>query len=134
MTDTPPEGFARHFRQSPVTDPWEPLWSKQDGERFILALKVSDHHCNSRGLLHGGVISALADNAMGLSCVLRAKVPVPLVTISMSIDFLSVAPLGSWLEFTATPTKIGKTTCFAAVEAVTGGKMIARATGVFQIA
>jgi acyl-coenzyme A thioesterase PaaI-like protein len=26
-------------------------------------------HCNSRGFVHGGVIAALADNAMGLSFV-----------------------------------------------------------------
>jgi uncharacterized protein (TIGR00369 family) len=133
MIENPPEGFIRHFRQSPVTDPWEPLWSKQVGSSFVLALEVRDAHCNSRGLLHGGVISTLADNAMGLSCVLQAEVPMPLVTISMSIDFLSVAPLGAWLEFIATPTKIGKNTCFASVEVVTGGKLVARATGVFQI-
>jgi uncharacterized protein (TIGR00369 family) len=133
MSDAPPDGFSRHFRQSPVTDPWEPLWSKQDGERFVLTLKVSEQHCNSRGLLHGGVISALADNAMGLSCVVQAQVPFSLVTISMSVDFLSVAPIGSWLEFIATPTKVGRSTCFASVEAVTDGKLVARATAVFQV-
>ena len=24
----PPEGFAPHFRKSPLTDPWEPLYSR----------------------------------------------------------------------------------------------------------
>jgi uncharacterized protein (TIGR00369 family) len=134
MSEAAPAGFARHFRQSPVTDPWEPLWSKRDGSRFVLGLKVGPQHCNSRGLLHGGVISTLADNAMGLACVLQAEEPIPLVTISMSIDFLSIAKTGSWIEFVATPTKIGKTTCFASLEASSAGKLVARATGVFQIA
>jgi hypothetical protein len=26
-----PEGFERHFRQSLLTGPWEPLYSKRDG-------------------------------------------------------------------------------------------------------
>jgi acyl-coenzyme A thioesterase 13 len=65
---------------------------------------------------------------------LQAEEPIPLVTISMSIDFLSMANTGSWIEFVATPTKIGKTTCFASLEASSAGKLVARATGVFQIA
>jgi hypothetical protein len=27
----PPVGFCRHFRQSPLTDPWEPLYSCREG-------------------------------------------------------------------------------------------------------
>jgi uncharacterized protein (TIGR00369 family) len=133
VTDQIPDGFTRHFRQSPVTDPWEPLWSRQEPNKFTLALRVSTQHCNARGLLHGGVISALADNAMGLSCVLAADATFSLVTVSMSLDFLAMAPMAAWLEFTATPTKLGRTMCFASVEALADGKLIARATGVFQI-
>jgi hypothetical protein len=30
MTSTEiPEGFEPHYRQSPLTDPWEPLYSKR---------------------------------------------------------------------------------------------------------
>jgi uncharacterized protein (TIGR00369 family) len=128
-----PDGFARHFRQSPVTDPWEPLWSRTDNDRFILALRVKGAHCNSRGLLHGGVISALADNAMGLSCVLAGGKNFSLVTVNLSLDFLGMAATGAWLEFVATPTKIGKSLCFASVDVFSDNKMIARGTGVFHV-
>jgi uncharacterized protein (TIGR00369 family) len=133
MTDKIPQGFKRHFRQSPATDPWEPLWSKAEDGQFILALRVADPHCNARGLLHGGIISALADNAMGLSCVIASADAFSLVTVSLSLDFLGMAPIGAWLEFVAKPTKIGRTMCFASVEAVAEGKILARATGVFHI-
>jgi uncharacterized protein (TIGR00369 family) len=133
VTDQVPDGFERHFRQSPATDPWEPLWSKSSDGHFILALHVAHAHCNARGLLHGGIISALSDNAMGLSCVIATDNAFSLVTVSLSLDFLGMAKVGAWLEFIAKPTKIGRTMCFASVEAFTGGKIIARATGVFHI-
>ena len=66
-----PDGYERHFRTSPLTDPWEPLYSKADNGAIILALRIRQAHCNSRGFAHGGLMSALADNAMGLSLIER---------------------------------------------------------------
>src|SRR5713101_6907570 len=31
-------GFKRHFRQSPLTDPWEPLYSKRTDKAVIIGL------------------------------------------------------------------------------------------------
>ena len=66
-----PPGFERHFRQSPVTDPWEPIYSRKTSDVVVLGLVAEAAHTNSRGFVHGGLISALADNAMGLSCARR---------------------------------------------------------------
>ena len=68
MSAGPPEGFAPHFRKSPVTDAWEPLYSRKQDGVVQIGLTIRAAHCNSRGLPHGGVIATLADNAMGLSC------------------------------------------------------------------
>ena len=73
MTDTPaiidiPDGFEPHFRKSPLTDPWEPLYSKRTDKAVIIGLRLAKPHTNGRGLVHGGLITALADNAMGYSC------------------------------------------------------------------
>ncbi len=64
---TIPEGFAPHFRKSPVTDPWEPLYSRLVEGTVQIGFHAAAAHCNSRGFVHGGVIAALADNALGLS-------------------------------------------------------------------
>ena len=41
-TDAPiadiPEGFEPHFRKSPMTDPWEPLYSKRTDKAVIIGL------------------------------------------------------------------------------------------------
>ena len=68
MTDAPniPEGFEPHFRQEPAHRPWEPIYSKTTDKAVILGLRLAKPHTNGRGLIHGGLIAALADNAMGL--------------------------------------------------------------------
>ncbi|MFN7323628.1 MAG: PaaI family thioesterase [Sphingomonadales bacterium] len=129
---TIPPGFERHFRQSPVTDPWEPLYIKRSGPDFILALRIDRQHCNARGLLHGGVISALADNAMGLSCILQME-NVSALTVNLAVDFLHVGKIGHWLEVRARPDKLGRTLSFANARIFADDDLIARASATFRI-
>ncbi len=135
MADLPvPEGFEHHFRQSPLTDPWEPLYSRSDGERFHLGLHVDRPHCNSRGKAHGGLISALADNAMGIACVAAAdRQGGGAVTVQVSLDFIGSVELGQWLEVSAEPTKVGRTLAFAEARITADGELVGRATAVFRM-
>lgn len=130
---TPPPGFARHFRQSPLTDPWEPLWSIRDGDAFILALEIATPHTNARGLAHGGLIAALADNAMGLACVLAGEGLGGVVTVNLSVDLIGSAKIGDWLSFRATPLRIGRSLAFAECEIAAAERRVARASAVFAV-
>ncbi|MBX7484123.1 PaaI family thioesterase [Qipengyuania qiaonensis] len=131
-SDPVPPGFERHFRKSPVTDPWEPLFVRQDGGTFSLGLRIAAAHSNARGLLHGGVISALADNAMGLACVMQMERSSAL-TVSLSVDFLSIGRIGQWLEVRAVPAKLGRTLAFADARIEADREMIAKAAATFRI-
>ena len=86
-TDIPP-GFEPHYRKSPLTDPWEPLYSKRTDKAVIIVLRLAKPHTNGRGLIHGGLIGALADNAMGHSCAHQMGGVSSLVTISLAVDFI----------------------------------------------
>ena len=77
----PPEGFSRHFRRSPLTDPWEPLYSRNTGDAIFFGLHVAAPHTHSRGFAPGGLISALAHHAMALSCGLKLATALGLVTV-----------------------------------------------------
>ncbi|MEM6440390.1 MAG: PaaI family thioesterase, partial [Pseudomonadota bacterium] len=110
----PPAGFERHFRRSAVTDPWEPLWSRRaaptaaaapTGDAPLplqLGVRLGPRHCNSRGFVHGAVIAALADNAMGLTYVLASREAgrdlSGAVTVSLNIDYAATARAGQWLQ------------------------------------
>src|SRR5205085_12236391 len=96
VTDIP-EGFERHFRQSPLTDPWEPLYSKRTDKAITLGLRLARPHTNARGMVHGGLIAALADSAMGHSCGVQLGGTSSLVTVSLAVDFVGMAQVGQWL-------------------------------------
>lgn len=137
MAQHPPAGFEPHTRRSPLTDPWEPLYACKSEDRIVLGLTVASPHTNSRGLLHGGLIAALADNAMGLSCgavLARDGAPASgLVTVSLAVDYLGKADIGDWLEFDTDFVRAGRTLCFAGAAVTAKGQPIARAHATFRV-
>ena len=133
MTDNPPDGFARHFRRSPLTDPWEPLFSRRAGGVVAMGFHATEAHANSRGFVHGGMIAALADNAMGLSCGEGLGAPVSLLTVSLGLDYLGSARLGQWVEITPKLNRLGSTLCFAEAMVTADGAPCAKAHGTFRV-
>lgn len=129
----PPEGFAPHYRKSPLTDAWEPLYSRNTGQAVHIGLWLDARHTNSRGLAHGGLITALSDNAMGLSCGLNVENTAGLVTVGLAIDFLSSATTDQWLEVKPEVVKVGGTLAFAQCLITVDGKLCARANASFSI-
>jgi len=128
-----PEGFEHHFRKSPLTDPWEPLYSKRSERAVILGLRLAKPHTNARGLIHGGLIAALADNAMGYSCAHVMGGASSLVTIGLAVDFIGAAEVGQWLAVESDVIKTGSTICFAQSFIKADDVVIARANGTFRV-
>jgi uncharacterized protein (TIGR00369 family) len=129
----PPMGFAPLARRSPLTEPWRPIYSRETPRAVVLGLYVREAHCNSRGFAHGGLICALADAAMGYSCV-RVGGRDGLVTVSLGLDYLSPAMEGQWLEFDTVFVKPGRTLSFAQAFVTVDGQPCARANAVFRVA
>jgi uncharacterized protein (TIGR00369 family) len=128
-----PEGFEPHFRKSPFTDPWEPLYSKRTEKAVIMGLRLAKPHTNARGLIHGGLIASLADNAMGYSCAQATGWVSSFVTISLSIDFTGSAEIGQWLSVESDVIRTGSTICFAQSLIKANDVVIARASGTFRV-
>ncbi|MFT4119874.1 PaaI family thioesterase [Bradyrhizobium sp.] len=134
MTSTDiPAGFEPHFRKSPLTDPWEPIYSRKTDRAVIIGLRLAQPHTNARGLIHGGLIASLADNAMGYSCALVTDWTTSFVTISLAIDFVGSAGIGQWLAVESDVIKTGSTICFAQSLVKADDAVIARASGTFRV-
>jgi len=128
-----PGGFERHYRQSPLTDPWEPLYSKRTDKAVIIGLRLAKPHTNGRGLIHGGLIATLADNAMGHSCAHVMGSASSLVTIGLAVDFIGTAQVGQWLAVESDVIRTGSTICFAQSLIKADDAVIARANGTFRV-
>ncbi len=134
MTDTIPDGFTRHTRSSPLTEPWEPIYAKATDRAVLLGLRLARPHTNSRGLAHGGLITSLADNAMGLSCGQVLGGGTRLLTVNLSVDFLGSAQVGQWLQIDSEVIKTGSRLCFAQALITADGVPCARANATFSVA
>ena len=132
MTRDIPEGFTPHFRKSGLTDPWEPLYSRNTGDAIRIGLRAGPAHANSRGFVHGALISALADNAMGLSCGLSLDGIAGLVTVGLSLDYLSTARLDQWLEIRPVVLRTGKNLSFCSATIHADEALCARANATFR--
>src|SRR5260221_10392457 len=98
MTTTDiPAGFVPLARRSPLTDPWEPLYSKHTDKAVIIGLRLAKPHTNGRGLIHGGLIAPLAHAAMGPSFAHPMGGGAALGTILPAVDFFGSPPGGQWL-------------------------------------
>jgi uncharacterized protein (TIGR00369 family) len=133
MTDMIPAGFEPHFRKSPFTDPWEPLYSKRTEKSVHVGLRLAKPHTNARGLIHGGLIASLADNAMGYSCAQATGWTTTFVTISLAVDYVGSADIGQWLAVECDVIKTGSTICFAQALIKADDVVIARANGTFRV-
>lgn len=137
MSDEAPEGFELFTRSSPLIDPWRPLYMQRQSDRMVLGLHLREPHTNSRATAHGGLIAALADQAMGMSCGVKLHVDGVAIsnlwTTSLAIEYLGVTKLGQWLAFDTTFARVGKTFCYAECNVTADGETIARAHANFRV-
>jgi uncharacterized protein (TIGR00369 family) len=134
MTDTEiPAGFAPIFRTSPFLETIGPLYSAGAGASLMIGLRVQEKHTNARGALHGGVLAAVADVALGYGLATSTEPPTSMVTANLCVDFAGSAHIGDWLETSLDIQKIGARMAFANVYFSSGTERIARASGVFLV-
>jgi uncharacterized protein (TIGR00369 family) len=135
--DDAPEGFELFTRPSPLLDPWRPIYARADADRLLLGLHLREAHTNSRATAHGGLIAALADQAMGMSCGVKLRASgvniTNLWTVSLSIDYLGAAQVGQWLVFDTIFAHVGKTLCHAECDVAADGVTIARGRASFRV-
>ncbi|WP_422020861.1 PaaI family thioesterase [Pyruvatibacter mobilis] len=104
---------------------------KTEGEQRYGFL-VEKRHCNPYGMLHGGMLSTVADTLLG-SVVYHATGGVPIATIYLNTEFIGAAREGDWVEGVATLRKKGRRVVFTQGEFHVGDKLIASSAGAWAI-
>jgi acyl-coenzyme A thioesterase PaaI-like protein len=127
-----PAGFEPIFRLSEYTELIGPLYSCKDETGLRLGIRFEAKHGNSRGKAHGGMISTLADLAMGYNLAFSEVPPRPFLTVNLNVDFLGHIEIGDWVEVCVEIDKKGKSMAFARCEFMAEGRIVARATAVFK--
>ncbi len=133
---TIPEGFEPMPTHGPAVDAWRPLYLRKSGGTVLLATVVRDALCNSHKLAHGGVIAALADQAMGQAYAIAFRAAHGelrgLLTLQMALDYIAAAEIGTWLQFEPRVVLNGKSRGIVDCLATADGMLVARAHAVFR--
>ncbi|NND68850.1 MAG: PaaI family thioesterase [Halioglobus sp.] len=93
-----PEGFEELPAGLGFTDCLKPCYRYATDTEIRFGLVVLQQHANMLGIAHGGVLMTLADIVCG-NCVNMARgVPAGSPTINLSMDYVSAARQGQWIE------------------------------------
>jgi uncharacterized protein (TIGR00369 family) len=120
-----------------VSPAWEWLGlrdvAQEDGVAVVEMTATGDM-ANSAGFVHGGMISALADSAMGRA--LRTIKPgvVRSMSFDLKLSFISAAKVGETLRATGRVVHAGRRTAVTECRVEgPGGRLVAIASGTFAI-
>ena len=108
------------------------LVSVGDGQAEV-AMSLRPQHFNPQGIVHGGIISAIADTSIGLA--LRSKLPAGQThrTAQLNVHFLAKGE-GDRLVGRGRSGHLGRRMGYGEAEVLdAGGRVLARATATFIV-
>ena len=127
-----PAGFVRRVSGGPYFRALGDIyWRPLDSGGAVIALRVAESHLNIQGFTHGGMLTTLADGALGINIALARGHRGGQVTVSLTADFLASARLGDWLEAHVTVTRMGQRLAYANCDLKVGHRHILRSSAVF---
>ena len=107
-----------------------PIWRNGDAQFGFL---VEPKHLNFADIVHGGMLTTLADQAMGMTA-LRSTGNKPHATIELNIQFVGAVRLGEFVEAHCEVVRLTRAIIFMQCKVVVGTRWVANATGIWKIA
>ena len=91
-----PPGFRELTEAAGFAAANGPWFEKIESGRAIRGFRPGPRHANALGIVHGGMLAAFLDSAMGTAVfhTLQRRC----VTLKLSIDYLGPGRLGDWLQ------------------------------------
>jgi acyl-coenzyme A thioesterase 13 len=102
--------------------------------RVVMSIKLEDRHMNPGGVVHGGVLTTLMDEATAHTIATVRGLEGPLATVDMNASVLSGARPGDELECEARALRVGSAVAFAEAEVRRRGRGDLVAKGRFTYA
>jgi acyl-CoA thioesterase len=99
----------------------------------VVEMTPSADMANHAGFVHGGMISTLADSAMGRSLRTIKPAVVRSMSFDLKLSFISAAKVGEALRATAHIVHAGRRTAVAECRVEAAGRLVATASGTFAI-
>ena len=130
---TSDEGFEPANFTAGFLDYGGPYLLKPLEDRTLVGLRLDEQHRNYRDAAHGGVLATMADVALSYQAFSSEEPPVPLVTSSLTVNYLSPAIIGHWIVADAVIDRIGGRGAHVTGKIYDGETILATMSGVFTL-
>lgn len=107
-----------------------PLFRGQVNGGYTMGFRVEDHHTNGMTNAHGGMLMSFADMAWGH--IVSVETSSYWVTVRLTLDFLSSAHLGEWVEGASEVLSRADSLYVVRGRIWTGERTLITGTGVFK--
>ncbi len=129
----PPEGFVPALLGGTFATHNGPLFARWHESRLQLGFRVGPTHVNPGKACHGGMLCTFADILISTAAQYQTDIPRQfLPTISLQMDFIAVAPLGSWVQGQAEVLRVTRNLIFSQGLVHADGVLALRTSGVFK--
>ncbi|MCL4522517.1 MAG: PaaI family thioesterase [Acidobacteria bacterium] len=125
--------FARRIRDSNSGRLFGFQLESAEPGRAVILMRVRPKHRQVHGVVHGGILAALADTSAGVACYMLLPRGTRLATIEMKINYLEPVEKGT-IRAEARVLRKGRTTAVAECDVRdTSGLLVAKALLTFSI-
>lgn len=129
-----PAGFEPWPAKGPFLHAVAKMFVSGTADAPVFGIRVEHGHCNGRGVAHGGFIATLADVWAAYSLAPKLDPTAQFSTAGLSVDFVSGATAGEWLQSETDRIRIGKRLCVLTAAIVCAGRLVALTRASFVIA
>lgn len=129
-----PEGFKIRHLGDGFMDLAGPLYYKKKEGGITLGFRVEMRHCNPMRVCHGGMLATFTDMLLAVAGHSHPHAKNRfLPTISLQLDYLAGAGLGTWVQGDARVLKATRNMVFMDGLLQADGEPVARVSGIFKI-
>lgn len=129
----PPEGYRQIDTGAGFNVLFGPVFGRMESGRPMLGIRVSNRHINPHKTCHGGVLATFADFQAYIAHHQAGLRDIVTPTINMTVDFLSPAVLGDWLEARTELVRATRSMIYSQTLAFVGDRPVFRSNSIFKI-
>jgi uncharacterized protein (TIGR00369 family) len=109
-----------------------PLWQQGEGQDLTFGFLAEEKHLNRRGVVHGGMLMAFADQALGLTAR-EVTSGFPQATIQLDTHFIAPAVAGEFITVNAEVVRRTRSILFMRGMLAVGERAVASSHGIWKL-
>jgi acyl-coenzyme A thioesterase PaaI-like protein len=107
-----------------------PLQYRREGDRFLYGLRVLPTHANGNGVMHGGLMTAFLDEAIGNA--VHDTDAMRHVTVQLDVRFLQPVQIGAFIACDCGIVHRAGSMSFLEAKCRVGAQIVASATAIYK--